>query len=307
MNFETTQGNRASLPALLSALLAGQKLYTTTQLNGARGWIVTKDGRFKPANYLAKIPYFLNLVEQDAIFVPVSYGICRMTLRPAPVSPLAKGVTIWAILEGKQWLVRGMGQLATAVTLDAKIIIEADIDTQALGVAVIRRNDKFLIDELYRTVDKPGWNGLAIYIPHQQYTTNTQIEENTMQDLSAILFGEELFAVSVHFKGSTKAYTYKSTKEYNQGDKVIVDSPQDGLVVVTVTSCRRGLSTDVAGFDSYKWLVGSVDMAEYNRLVEAERDFVRKAKQEAQRRDAIKKLADLGVSAEEYRKAILGE
>ena len=307
MTFETTGGNRDSLPALLGSLLHGHKFYTTTQLNGARGWIVTKDGRCKPANYLAKIPYFLNLVEQDAIFVPVSYGICRMTLRPAPVSPLAKGVTIWAILEGKQYLVSGMGSLCSAVVMGAKILIEADIDKQALGVAVIRRNDKFLIDELYRTVDKPGWNGLAIYIPHQQYTTNTQIEENTMQDLSAILFGEELFAVSVNFKGSTKAYTYKSTKEYNQGDKVIVDSPQDGLVVVTVTGCRRGLSTDVAGFDSYKWLVGSVDMAEYNRLVEAERDFVRKAKQEAQRREAIKKLADLGVSAEEYRKAILGE
>lgn len=307
MNFETTNGNCTSLQTLLGSLLAGHKMYTTTQLNGARGWIVTKDGRCKPANYIAKIPYFLNLVEQDAIFVPVAYGICRMTLRPAPAANLAnKGHTIWALLEGKQWLVQGMGQLATAVTLGAKIIIEADIDRQALGVAVIRRSDKFLIDELYHTVDRPGWNGLAIHIPHQQYTTN-QLEENTMQDLSAILFGEELFAVAVNFKGSTKAYTYKSTKEYNQGDKVIVDSPQDGLVVVTVTSCRRGLSTDVAGFDSYKWLVGSVDMAEYNRLVEAERDFVRKAKQEAQRRDAIKKLADLGVSAEEYRKAILGE
>lgn len=307
MTFETTGGNRDSLQTLLGSLLHGHKFYTTVQLNGARGWIVTKDGRCKPANYLAKIPYFLNLVEQDAIFVPVSYGICRMTLLPAPVSPLAKGVTIWALHEGKQVLVTSMGLLASSVHLGAKILIDDDIDTQALGVAVIRRNDKFLIDELYRTVDKPGWNGLAIYIPHQQYTTNTQIEENTMQDLSAILFGEELFAVSVNFKGSTKAYTYKSTKEYNQGDKVIVDSPQDGLVVVTVTSCRRGLSTDVAGFDSYKWLVGSVDMAEYNRLVEAERDFVRKARQEAQRREAIKKLADLGVSPDDYRKAILGE
>lgn len=294
-----------NLQVLMATLRHGNKFITLVE--PGTGVVVFDNGYVTPAHYNAKIPYWLSKTRQHALFIPASM-VSKSSSRPAPVSPLAKGVTIWATSDtGIQTLVTSMGQLASAVHFNFKIIIEADIDTQALGVAVIRRSDKFLIDELYRTVDKPGWNGLAIHIPHQQYTTNTQLEENTMQDLSAILFGEELFAVSVNFKGSTKAYTYKSTKEYNQGDKVIVDSPQDGLVVVTVTGCRRGLSTDVAGFDSYKWLVGSVDMAEYNRLVEAERDFVRKAKQEAQRRDAIKKLADLGVSAEEYRKAILGE
>lgn len=294
-----------NLQVLMATLRHGNKFITLVE--PGTGVVVFDNGHVTPAHYNAKIPYWLSKTRQHALFIPASM-VRKSSSRPAPVSPLAKGVTIWATSDtGIQTLVTSMGQLASAVHFGFKISIEADIDKQALGVAVIRRSDKFLINELYRTVDKPGWNGLAIHIPHQQYTTNTQLEENTMQDLSAILFGEELFAVSVNFKGSTKAYTYKSTKEYNQGDKVIVDSPQDGLVVVTVTSCRRGLSTDVAGFDSYKWLVGSVDMAEYNRLVEAERDFARKARQEAQRRDAIKKLADLGVSAEEYRKAILGE
>lgn len=293
-----------NLQALMASLRSGNKF--STHIAPGTGVVVYENGSVITAHYNAKRPYWLSNARQHALFVPASM-LCRVSSKPAPCSPLAKGVTIWALYESKQCLVRGMSQLATAITLQAKLIIQADINSQALGIAVICRNDKFLIDELYRTVDRPGWNGLAIYIPHQQYTTNTQLEETKMQDLSAILFGEELYAVSVNFKGSTKAYTYKSTKEYNQGDKVIVDSPSEGLVVVTVTNCRRGLSTDITGFDSYKWLVGAVNMTEYNRLVEAERDFVRKAKQEAQRRDAIKKLADLGVSPDDYRKAILGE
>lgn len=300
MTFETTGGNRDSLQTLLGSLLHGDKLYTTTQLNGARGWIVTKDGRFKPANYIAKIPYFLNLVEQDAIFVPVSYGICRMMLKHP-----GRSCNVYAMFkDGSMRLLVSKADLIRHAELGGQVATDFPLDLNALGYAFDWINGQFACWPLYSTVSSRLVNQV-VQLKHQQVVKFH--EENTMQDLSAILFGEELFAVSVNFKGSTKAYTYKSTKEYNQGDKVIVDSPQDGLVVVTVTSCRRGLSTDVAGFDSYKWLVGSVDMAEYNRLVEAECDFVRKAKQEAQRRDAIKKLADLGVSAEEYRKAILGE
>lgn len=285
-----------NLQALMASLHSGNKF--STHITPGTGVIVYENGSVITAHYNAKRPYWLSNARQHALFVPASM------LRRVNDAPIAKGVTIWAINgDGSQTLLTSMGALASAVAYNFKLIIEADIDSQALGVIVIRRNDKFAVEATYSTVSKPGWNGLAIRIPHQQYTT----EETKMQDLSAILFGEELYAVSVNFKGSTKAYTYKSTKAYSEGDKVIVDSPSEGLVVVTVTSCRRGLSTEVTGFESYKWIVGAVDMAEYKRLVEAERDFVRKAKQEAQRREAIRKLADLGVAPEDYRKAILGE
>ncbi len=292
-----------NLQALMASLLSGNKF--STHITPGTGVIVYENGSVITAHYNAKRPYWLSNARQHALFVPASM-LRRVSSMPAPCSPLAKCVTIWAVNgDGSQTLLTSMGILASTVAFGFKLIIEADISNSALGVSVIRRNDKFLIDELYSTVRKPGWNGLAIDIPHQQYTTNTK--ETKMQDLSAILFGEELYAVSVNFKNSSKAYTYKSTKAHSEGDKVIVDSPSDGMVVVTVVGCRRGLSTEATGFDSYKWIVGVVDTTEYKRLVEAERDFVRKAKQEAQRRDAIKKLADLGVSPEDYRKAILGE
>lgn len=301
MTFETSNGIcHSNVSSLLIALLGGDKFYTTVQLNGARGWIVTNAGRVMAANYTAKRPYLLDRVEQRAIFVPVSYGICRMMLKHP-----GRNCNAYAVFkDGSMRLLVSKADLIRHAELGGQVATDFPLDLSALGYAFDWINGQFACWPLYSTVISRLVNQV-VQLKHQQVVKFH--EENTMQDLSAILFGEELFAVSVNFKGSTKAYTYKSTKEYNQGDKVIVDSPQDGLVVVTVTSCRRGLSTDVAGFDSYKWLVGSVDMAEYNRLVEAERDFVRKAKQEAQRREAIKKLADLGVSAEEYRKAILGE
>lgn len=296
MVIETTDGAYASLETLLNALLSGSKLYAPINLDGARGLIVTKDGKFTPANYVAKRPYFLSIVEQHAMFVPASYCQPR---RPSVVC------NVYAVeKDGAMSLLTNLISMLRHVERGGKVATDFPLSPNALGYVFSWRDNRCIGRILYSTTTSHYSNG-NIYLNHNQVVKFN--EENIMQDLSAILFGEELFAVSVNFKGSTKAYVYKSTKEYNQGDKVIVDSPHDGLVVVTVASCRRGLSTDVASFDSYKWLVGSVDMAEYNRLVEAERDFVRKAKQETQRREAIKKLAELGVTAEEYRKAILGD
>lgn len=296
MVIETTDGAYTSLEALLNSLLGGSKLRATGSLSVARGFIVTEDGSITPANYRASRPYFLNIVERHAIFVPAS---CCQLAKPSVVC------NVYAVeKDGSLSLLTSLDNMVRHAERGGKIATDFPLSPNALGYVFSWRDNRCIGRILYSTTTSHYSNG-NIYLNHNQVVKFN--EENIMQDLSAILFGEELFAVSVNFKGSTKAYVYKSTKEYNQGDKVIVDSPNDGLVVVTVVSCRRGLSTDVSSFDSYKWLVGSVDMAEYKRLVEAERDFVRKAKQETQRREAIKKLAELGVTAEEYRKAILGD
>lgn len=258
------------------------------------GVIVTKHC-VVPAKYNAKVVYWLNSAEQTALFIP------RHRLTPSISIATRVPVIIWRGSHGIETLCNNLQQLADAFAYDMKLTIEGDISPNALGISVIRYNNRFYAQELYSTVTNPGWHGDEIRLSHQQYE-----EETKMQDLTALLFGDELYAVTVTFQdNSTRRYTYKSLKEVEVGTKVVVDTPSNGFQVVTVVACKKGLDKQ-AQFEQYKWLVGVVDETEYRRLNDAEKDFIRKAKEEQAKREAILKLQALGVTADEYRAAVLG-
>lgn len=259
------------------------------------GVIVTKH-RVIPAKYNAKVVYWLNSSEQTALFIP------RHRLAPSSSIVARVPVIIWRQANGIATLCDNLQQLADAFAYNMELTIEGDISPNALGISVVRYNNRFYAQELYLTVTKPGWSFNEIRLGHQHYQKETK-----MQDLTVLLFGDELYAVTVTFQGNeTRRYTYKSLKEVEVGTKVVVDTPSNGFQVVTVVACKKGLDKQ-AQFEQYKWLVGVVDETEYRRLNDAEKDFIRKAKEEQAKREAILKLQALGVTAEEYRAAVLGE
>ena len=136
----------------------------------------------------------------------------------------------------------------------------------------------------------------ALYVP-ESFTTQ-QTEELPM-DLVSLVMADELFAVTVTFQSGGQHYTYKSQTEIEVGAKVVVDSPTNGFVVVTVVACSKGLDTSTDKFATYKWVVSIVDVAEYNRLREVEASMIQKAKAKKRLDEAKKQLEDLGFTTEE--------
>lgn len=76
--------------------------------------------------------------------------------------------------------------------------------------------------------------------------------------------------VSVSFNGSFKSYTYKTRLELAVGDKVVVDTPQNGLQVVPVTAVHELPELDPGSATDYKWIVAKVDLTEYAANVESD-------------------------------------
>jgi hypothetical protein len=137
----------------------------------------------------------------------------------------------------------------------------------------------------------------ALYVP-ESFTTNQQTEETTM-DLVSLVMAEELYAVEVEFSKGGQRYTYKSQTEIEVGSRAVVDSPTNGLVVVTVTGCSKGLDTNTTKFATYKWIVAVIDLAEYNRLRDLEQSMIEKSKAKKRLEEARKQLEELGFSTED--------
>lgn len=72
-----------------------------------------------------------------------------------------------------------------------------------------------------------------------------------------------------------KGYTYKALVEDNiqPGDTVIVESPQEGLVLVTVMSVDATPKIDLSAAFPYKWIVQKVNRARYDELLRQEDEF----------------------------------
>ncbi len=145
-------------------------------------------------------------------------------------------------------------------------------------------------------------NNGSLWVP-KDFITN---EETTM-DLVSVVMAAELYAVEVEFAKGGARYTYKSASAHNVGDKVVVDSPANGLVVVTVTGCSKGLDTNTDKFPAYKWVVSAIDLSEYNRLRDMERNMLEKAKAKKRLEQARAQLEELGVTPEELIAMVKGE
>jgi len=87
-----------------------------------------------------------------------------------------------------------------------------------------------------------------------------------------LLLTEGYTTLTVQFQGSAKQYTYKVMMNEGvvAGDAVVVDSPSQGLVVVTVTEVHTYPHIDVnAGF-KYQWIVQKIDTSNFKRRQEME-------------------------------------
>ena len=105
----------------------------------------------------------------------------------------------------------------------------------------------------------------------------------------------------VQFKGNSKKYTYKVPEgvELAEGDQVVVQSPIDGLVVVTVVSVSDEAGIDLDATFKYKWIVSKVDTAGYDALLAKEAAMEQDLKK-LRRKAAIKKqIAALMSEAED--------
>lgn len=77
---------------------------------------------------------------------------------------------------------------------------------------------------------------------------------------------------------SEKLYTYKALASWNiqPEDRVIVDSPKDGLVVVKVESVSAEPDLNFADVGNFKWVVQKVDRSQYDAITQQETELTRK-------------------------------
>lgn len=94
-----------------------------------------------------------------------------------------------------------------------------------------------------------------------------------MYEVNAILALNEKFRfIKVQFANSAKTYTYKTIDDSIEvGDKVLVDSPSQGMVVVTVAEVCKAHEVDLNEQRfKYKWIVQKIDLLAYETLCKAE-------------------------------------
>lgn len=105
---------------------------------------------------------------------------------------------------------------------------------------------------------------------------------------------ENLNAVQVKFnEHSQKTYTYKTFDHYEVGDKCIVESPNDGYVVVEVVDTDASL---LEANHRFKWVVQKVDDSNYKELNRKEDIAVKeisKLVREEKRRQTADKLKEM--------------
>lgn len=80
--------------------------------------------------------------------------------------------------------------------------------------------------------------------------------------------------IQVKFDNTPKTYTYKARCHIEIGDRVIVDTPRNGLTLVEVVGIDKAPRIDIDADFTYKWIVQKVDRTDYDRIVEQEKAFM---------------------------------
>lgn len=78
------------------------------------------------------------------------------------------------------------------------------------------------------------------------------------------LFDDTVKTVGVKFTARECTYTYKTRLALAAGDEVVVETPSNGLQVVTITRVDEEPDFDVNSVIDYKWIVCKVDRTEYD-------------------------------------------
>lgn len=108
------------------------------------------------------------------------------------------------------------------------------------------------------------------------------------------LLQEGYTTIQVRFVSSAKLYTYKAplSAGVQAEDKVIVDSPTNGLTIVDVVSVDAHPRIDIDADFTYKWIVQRVDMAAYQRTIDLEAEALEMLEEAERRRQRDELMAD---------------
>lgn len=71
---------------------------------------------------------------------------------------------------------------------------------------------------------------------------------------------------------ATKLYTYKMLEDVEIGQQVIVDTPDNGLIVVKVEQILKLHELDLNPHYAYKWVVQVIDTTKYDEYREKENE-----------------------------------
>ena len=99
-----------------------------------------------------------------------------------------------------------------------------------------------------------------------------------MNKLNALFAENENFKfISVVFSPftGTRTYTYKTTLDVQEGDFVIVDTPNGGLSVVQVKKLNDFTDVNFNVTYGYKWVVQKIDRTDYDELVVKEKQLAK--------------------------------
>lgn len=101
--------------------------------------------------------------------------------------------------------------------------------------------------------------------------------------------------VACVFPGSAKEYTYKIPADWEvvTGDILVVDSPTNGLVLVTVVQVHAEADIDPTASFVYKWAVSKVDTQAYKERVVLEKQYAKQLKELQKRASQAKLLKSL--------------
>jgi len=119
-----------------------------------------------------------------------------------------------------------------------------------------------------------------------------------MSDLNLLLAeqNENFKIVKVTFPTNGKQYTYKTVLDLEEGDNVIVDSPNNGFVVVEVGEVIPAIETNLDFGFNVKWIVSKVDTEQYEACIDMERQATKtlnQLKYSRRRKELIKDLEDV--------------
>ena len=95
---------------------------------------------------------------------------------------------------------------------------------------------------------------------------------------------------------SNKTYTYKTVLDVKEGDKVIVDSPSSGMVIVDVIEAVPAIETNLDFGFQVKWIVSKVDIENYEECKEMERKALKQInmlKYTNKRKELLKDLTEV--------------
>lgn len=126
------------------------------------------------------------------------------------------------------------------------------------------------------------------------------------KNIAAVLM-DNCKTIGVQFESQGKVYTYKTTEDFEVGDKAVVKA-RGMLQIVDVVEVHKVAQIDVDSNIQYQWIVQKVDMTNYETLNSREQEFndhLLEVQQKSVVQNAKTMLAEsLGVGLDEIQNSV---